>query len=273
MTMSARANSVSQQVNRRTVLVGVAGVVVGAGIVGGLDPAAAAAARPTHLKTRLPKWAHRWNAPIYELDDFLKRDHGAHYPKRSIMLTVDDGPSAEWTPKYLRLFEKHHIKVTFNMIGEQVKPNRHIVKAVASEGHVIANHTWTHDEALPFGTERHIHSEIHRTNEAIHAVTGYTPSTFRAPGGVWGPAVFAELARQRMMPLDWDIDPRDWALPGTAAIESAMLQAGRGDIILCHDGGGDRSETYAALKKVVPELKHRGLDFVTLPPQRPGPVH
>jgi peptidoglycan/xylan/chitin deacetylase (PgdA/CDA1 family) len=130
---------------------------------------------------------------------------------------------------------------------------------------VIANHTWTHDEALPFGTPAHIRREIVRTNEVPHEVAGYVPTTFRAPGGVWGPRVFEELARLHMMPLDWDIDPRDWARPGVAAIESAMLAAGPGDIILCHDGGGDRSQTYAALQTVIPALLRRGLRFVTLP--------
>jgi hypothetical protein len=208
-------------VSRRSVLLSVAGVIIGSAVLG-VDTEVADA-----VSTRVPRWAHRW--------------------------------------QYLRLLHKHHVQATFNMIGEQVRPNRHLVRAVASEGHVIANHTWTHDEALPSGTPEHIHREIQHTNEAIHDVTGHTPTQFRAPGGVWGPRVYDELARQHMMPVGWDIDPRDWAMPGVAAIESAMLQAGRGDIILCHDGGGDRSETYQALKKVIPELLHRGLTFVTLP--------
>jgi peptidoglycan/xylan/chitin deacetylase (PgdA/CDA1 family) len=70
------------------------------------------------------------------------------------------------------------------------------------------------------------------------------------------------------VPLDWDIDPRDWARPGTSWIVYAMLAAQPGDIILCHDGGGDRSQTYAALKTVIPQLRARGLKFVTLPAHR-----
>jgi peptidoglycan/xylan/chitin deacetylase (PgdA/CDA1 family) len=255
MTGQCPGNSVS----RRSVLLSVAGVIVGSAVLG-VDARAAQAA-----STRVPRWARRWHAPIYDLDDFLHRDPHAHYQKRSVLLTIDDGPSSEWTPRYLRLLHKHHVQATFNMIGEQVRPNRHLVRAVASQGHVIANHTWTHDEALPYGTPEHVHREIQQTNEAIHDVTGHRPTQFRAPGGVWGPRVYDELARQQMMPVDWDIDPRDWAMPGVAAIESAMLKAGRGDIILCHDGGGDRSQTYQALKKVIPELLHRGLNFVTLP--------
>jgi peptidoglycan/xylan/chitin deacetylase (PgdA/CDA1 family) len=77
--------------------------------------------------------------------------------------------------------------------------------------------------------------------------------------------VFAEVARQEMLPLGWDIDPRDWSKPGVAHIRSAMLAARPHDIILCHDGGGDRSETFAALSSVIPALLSRGYTFVTLP--------
>lgn len=211
----------TRPVNRRSVLLGVAGLVVGS-----MATATDASAQPVlRTSTPVPAWAKRWNAPIYDLDDFLRRDRTARYPHKSVMLTIDDGPSAEWTPRYLRLLAKYHVRATFNMIGEQVKPNKTIVRAVASEGHVIANHTWTHDEALPYGSVEHIRSEIVRTNEVLHDVAGYVPTTFRAPGGVWGPRVFDELARLHMMPLDWDIDPRDWARPGVGAITSAMLAA------------------------------------------------
>jgi peptidoglycan/xylan/chitin deacetylase (PgdA/CDA1 family) len=232
---------------------------------GSLDEESAGAAVRRTWSTTVPPWARRWRHPIYDLDDFLRRDRHAHFPRRSIMLTVDDGPSPEWTPRYLRLFARHDVHATFNMIGQQVAPNRHVVRAVASDGHVLANHTWTHDEQLPHRSPRRIRHEITTTNEAIHEVTGHTPTQFRAPGGEWGTRVYDELARQQMMPLGWDVDPRDWARPGTAHIETTMLRAGAGDIVLCHDGGGDRSQTYHALQRVIPELKHRGFTFVTLP--------
>lgn len=282
---------------RRTVLLGLAGTVIGAGALGveatagstgqrttrgatrgparaslvdaaagpGASLTAAAPPAPPVVSTHVPHWARRWRTPIYDLDDFLQHSLHIHFPHRSVLLTVDDGPSRLWTPQYLRLFAKHDITATFNLIGEQVKPNRRIVRAMVAEGHALANHTWSHDLGLPHRSRRDIRREIAHTNSVIHDATGQRPTQFRAPGGIWGPKVFAEVSRQRMLPVDWNIDPRDWARPGTPAIERAMLASRPGDIILCHDGGGDRSQTFHALQKVIPALKHRGFSFVALP--------
>jgi peptidoglycan/xylan/chitin deacetylase (PgdA/CDA1 family) len=284
---------------RRTVLLGLAGTVVGAGAWGVEATATSAGQRTTRgatqgparaalvgaasgptaagpagralpsappvVSTHVPHWARRWRAPIYELDDFLHRSRHVHFPHRSVLLTVDDGPSPVWTPQYLRLFAKHDVTATFNLIGEQVAANRRIVRAMVTEGHAIANHTWSHDLGLRHRSRRDIRREIAHTNAAIHDATGQRPTQFRAPGGIWGPKLFAEVSRQRMLPVDWNVDPRDWARPGTPAIERAMLASRPGDIILCHDGGGDRSQTFHALQKVIPALKRRGFTFVALP--------
>lgn len=275
-------------ISRRTMLLSVAGFVVGAAELGGaIDakslpnadaaglvdatvPRTAAAGvaqstQLTRLSTTVPAWAKRWSTPIHDLDDFIRREPGTHFPARSVMLTIDDGPSAYWTPRYLRLLEKYDVKATFNLIGEQVPSQRALVHAMASQGHVLANHTWTHDLRLPYRTASEIRSEMARTNEAIERAARIRPRIFRSPGGAWGPRIFDALVAEQMMPLGWDIDPRDWARPGIASIETSMLRARPGDIILCHDGGGDRSETYAALERVIPALKRRGYRFVTLP--------
>lgn len=185
------------------------------------------------------------------------------------MLTIDDGPHPVWTPKYLRLLARYHVPATFSVIGRQVVQYPQLVKAAVSEGHHVANHTFSHPLNLPQLGPARIHQELHDTNDAVVSATGFHPRQFRAPGGVWGPDVFAEVSREHMMPLGWDIDPRDWSLPGIAHIRSAMLAARPHDIILCHDGGGNRSETYAALTTVLPALLARGWRFITLPAPQP----
>jgi peptidoglycan/xylan/chitin deacetylase (PgdA/CDA1 family) len=87
---------------------------------------------------------------------------------------------------------------------------------------------------------------------------------FRAPYGAWSRAALEYCASEKLTPLDWSVDPRDWAMPGVREIVSNIMANTRtGSIILEHDGGGNRSETVAALKIVIPRLLDEGYHFTT----------
>lgn len=87
---------------------------------------------------------------------------------------------------------------------------------------------------------------------------------FRAPYGAWSPTVLRWCEQTRMAPLDWSVDPRDWSRPGAGAIIRNILRNTRsGSIILEYDGGGNRSQTVAALRAVLPRLLGAGFRFTT----------
>ncbi|MEO5875198.1 MAG: polysaccharide deacetylase family protein [Streptosporangiaceae bacterium] len=197
--------------------------------------------------------------PVRYVHDLVKDP-----PKHGIALTIDDGPHPEWTPKVLDLLDKHEVKATFFVIGEQVPDNAKLVREIVEAGHGIANHTQTHPLWMPGLTAKQIEREITEAYLRIHETTGATPHLFRAPGGNWSPKVFKAIAHHGLHPIDWDIDPRDWARPGVNHIEQQMMRARGGDILLCHDGGGDRSQTVASLRYVLPRLQDRGLEFIRL---------
>jgi peptidoglycan/xylan/chitin deacetylase (PgdA/CDA1 family) len=175
-----------------------------------------------------------------------------HDGRQGVALTIDDGPSPEYTPQVLRLLEKY-----------KVAANPGLVREVAAAGHKIANHTWSHLDlaVLPPVT---VADQVDRATGAIHAVTGREPALFRAPYGAWSPAVLEQCLRSGMTPLDWSVDPRDWSRPGVASIVANIMRNTRtGSIILEHDGGGNRSQTIAALKIVLPRLLDAGYHFTT----------
>jgi peptidoglycan/xylan/chitin deacetylase (PgdA/CDA1 family) len=186
-----------------------------------------------------------------------------HDGPKAIALTIDDGPSPVYTPQILRLLEKYRVTATFSMIGIEVDAHPGVAREVARHGHHIANHTWTHPD-LVLLPRAAVADEMNRATDAIHKVTGRVPALFRAPYGAWSPAVLRQCARTGMTPLDWSVDPRDWSRPGVASIVSNIMDNTRtGSIILEHDGGGDRSETVAALKVVLPRLLAAGYHFRT----------
>jgi peptidoglycan-N-acetylglucosamine deacetylase len=187
-----------------------------------------------------------------------------HDGPRAIALTIDDGPSPVYTPQILHLLARYRVTASFSMIGAQVDEYPALVREVAAAGHVILNHTWRHLDlpALPGAAVR---AEMDRATDAIHHVTGRVPRFFRAPYGAWSPLVFEHCENTGMTPVDWSVDPRDWARPGVREIVGNILGNTRtGSIILEHDGGGNRSETVAALKIVIPRLLDAGFHFRAL---------
>jgi peptidoglycan-N-acetylglucosamine deacetylase len=219
------------------------------------------AARPEPVPTRQAKVrlaAARGDAgpagePMRYLDDGPK----------AIALTIDDGPSPVYTPQILGLLEKYRVTATFSMIGIEARAYPGVARDVAAAGHLIANHTWTHLN-LQWLSPVVVADQMDRATAAIHAATGRTPHLFRAPYGAWSPVVLQRCAEVRMIPLGWSVDPRDWSRPGVPAIIANIMRNTRGrSIILEHDGGGNRSETVAALKYVIPRLLAAGYRFRT----------
>jgi peptidoglycan/xylan/chitin deacetylase (PgdA/CDA1 family) len=192
--------------------------------------------------------------PVYYLD-------GGH---RAIALTIDDGPSPLYTPQVLRVLEKYGVLATFSMVGENVSSYPAIAREVAAAGHTIINHTWSHARLTMLSAAGQ-RAQIAQATDAIHAATGVHPRMFRAPYGIWSRAALAYCVSEHLIPLDWSVDPRDWSRPGVSAIVRTITQTTRpGSIILEHDGGGDRSQTVAALKVVLPRLLGEGYHF-TIP--------
>ena len=178
-----------------------------------------------------------------------------------IALTLDDGPS-KFTPQILEILQQYKITATFCMIGRQVAANASIVREVASAGHHITNHTWDHADQSKLSLAA-VTSELNRTNEAL-ADVGITPTMYRAPFGSWSPTVFEAAARAGLRPLDWSVDPKDWSMPGVNKIvANIMTHTSTGSIILDHDGGGDRSQTVAAMRIWLPRLLADGYKFTT----------
>ncbi len=179
-------------------------------------------------------------------------------------LTIDDGPDPRWTPQILDLLQRNEIQATFSLVGVHAHAHPDLVRRITAEGHGICNHTMTHPQPFSRRSTAVIRRQIADAQSAIVDAGGHAPRLFRSPGGDWSPGVLAATADAAMIPLDWDIDPRDWSRPGIASVTRHLLAARPGDIMLCHDGGGNRAQTVASLRAVLPVLRGRGFTFVAL---------
>ena len=181
---------------------------------------------------------------------------------RMVAISFDDGPS-NWTPSILGSLRRHHAHATFFEVGNQMGGRAALQRRILAEGNSIGDHSWSHP--VLSGGGAFAASEVSSTKSRIQQQTGFTPCLFRAPyGAVSGNLI--ELVRQRgMLTIQWDVDPQDWARPGTGAIISRVLsQTRRGSIILMHDGGGDRSQSAAAAESILATLERRGVKVVSV---------
>lgn len=187
---------------------------------------------------------------------------GAH-GRKVLALTFDDGPGP-YTGKILDVLASRHVHATFCQIGIQVGDFPQVERRIVSSGNSLCNHSWDHKYSRTTSAAT-IPGEIDKTSAAILAATGVRPRLMRAPGGLWTPALYSALKARHVVPLGWAVDPDDWKEPGTATIVSRVLaQVRSGAVILMHDGGGNRSQTVAALGTIIDRLKARGYTFVTL---------
>jgi peptidoglycan/xylan/chitin deacetylase (PgdA/CDA1 family) len=226
-------------------------VVSGAGTSTSVFPARPALAR---LHTPQPVGCVPSGAPFVY--------HGPS-DRRVVALTFDDGPWPD-TPQFLDVLEREHVHATFFQIGRQVATyGRGVDERMLADGDMIGDHTWSHPDVAGAGS--FAAGQISDTAGAIRRLTGFTPCLFRAPGGSVSGALIAEARGMGFTTVQWDIDPRDWARPGTGAIYSNVIaNAHNGAIVIQHDGGGDRSETLAALPHEIDTLRSEGYQFVTI---------
>ncbi|SFC70935.1 polysaccharide deacetylase family protein [Streptomyces aidingensis] len=221
-------------------------------------------AAPGARSPRLGESVRRQNVPVREAAAVTLPVKGD-----KIALTLDDGPHPEYTPEVLKVLRTHRVRATFFLIGENAEWNRDLVRAIAADGHLIANHSWSHPRLDTLSRKR-VRSELGTTSELLERLLGGAPGWARAPYGAWDKASLEVCAELGMEPLGWSVDTNDWARPGSEEISEAVLEgAHSGGVVLAHDGGGDRSQTVAALRHCLPRLIDRGWSFV-LP--APGPV-
>jgi len=204
----------------------------------------------------------------------VQRAGGAN-PKL-LALTFDDGPDKEWTPQILNELEAQHVPATFFVIGESALGSPGLLKRIVADGDELGNHTYTHPNLADAGP-RETQLQINATQRLVEAYTGRSMTLFRAPyfgdaepttPDELGPALQAQQAGYTVVGLH--VDPNDWKRPGTDDIVNQVLdQVHSADpenamnVILLHDGGGNRAQTVAALPRIIAQLKSEGYQFVT----------
>ena len=192
--------------------------------------------------------------------------------EHEVALTFDDGPDPKWTPMVLDILKKYNVKATFFLVGSQAEQYPGIVKRIVDEGHLVGNHTYTHANLAEIPSDQ-VEIELNATQRLIESITGRSTTLFRPPYEADShPSNLAELTPLKQVQDDLgylivmeNIDPEDWARPGTDVIVDRIKELRRdGSLILLHDAGGNREQTVEALPQIIDWLQTRGDQIVPL---------
>jgi len=197
--------------------------------------------------------------------------------RNKIVLSFDDGPDRRWTPQILNVLKEKHAPAVFFVIGEAANTSPDLLKREYNEGHEIGNHTFTHPRFDEISRTQ-LKWELNLTQRLIESTLGVKSLLFRPPYGIDHQPEYAEEVAQLPYPQDLGyiivgqkIDPDDWRVtelnpqrPAREIVDDVLRQANKGNIVLLHDGGGDREQTVLALPMIIDELRQRGYEFTSV---------
>ena len=163
-----------------------------------------------------------------------------------ILLTFDDGPAVDKTPKVLDVLDQHGIKAVFFVLGNHLQgssataeKSRELVREELRRGHAVGNHTIHHYFLCGHFYIKQAWQEIEGNAKLIEDAIGQRPDLFRTPYGAHCKQLTAILDGLGIKPIGWDIDPQDWRLKNAPKIEAYVekhLQTLHGRaIVLFHD--------------------------------------
>jgi cellulose synthase/poly-beta-1,6-N-acetylglucosamine synthase-like glycosyltransferase/peptidoglycan/xylan/chitin deacetylase (PgdA/CDA1 family) len=197
-----------------------------------------------------------------------------------VALTFDDGPDPEWTPKILDVLKRENVTATFFLIGIEADHFSGLAERIYREGHGIGNHTFTHPDISNLSGS-YMKVEVNLTERLFASRLGIKPLFFRPPYSIDSEPDTEDQVRpleftQNMgyITISDKIDPNDWRddpHPTADQIASRVIEhlppcapgdLGCGNIILLHDGGGNRSQTALALPEIIAGIRAKGLEIV-----------
>lgn len=178
-----------------------------------------------------------------------------------VALTFDDGPSKEFTKKYVDILKSMDVKATFFVIGKNAEKLPDLLKYILENGNEIGIHSYSHSFMPKMKPEQMI-DELYKTQKIIVDATDSKSSIFRPPYGAFNETLLKISNALGLHVVLWNVDPDDWKNPGIQNIVDRIVSHAKdGSIILMHEG---KPETLAALPQIIEKLKSEGYSFFTV---------
>jgi len=180
---------------------------------------------------------------------------------KKIAITFDDGPHPEITPKLLEILKKHQLPAAFFWTGENTGRHQDLVKKAHDQGHLIANHSYSHSPRFDLFNYRKMTAEIEAANKEIESIIGKRPLLFRPPYGVSNPALGRAIFQTGITSIGWSLRSFDTIHTPPKVLKKLKKKTRPGDIVLFHD---TRKNTPGIVEEYLRWLKENGYEVVPL---------
>jgi peptidoglycan-N-acetylglucosamine deacetylase len=240
--------------DRRRFMTGVGLIAIGgaAGASAGFEAEPAIAAEGPTARTATPTGTAAHAATVT-----FRTAPAARY----MALTIDDGPTREWTPQVHRLLDRHGAKATFFVVGERAQADPGAIQAAVDAGHEVANHTWAHQD-LTQHDEAFDRESLEQTHELLVKLTGQAPTLCRPPYGRIDSVGLAVCTGLSYNVLLWS--GHITGSNATYDTSKVLSDVSPGSVVLAHDGGPEPNQNLMKqLDRLVGGLKDQGYTLVT----------
>lgn len=184
-----------------------------------------------------------------------------------VLLTFDDGPHPDVTPRVLDRLDMHGAKAIFFVVGRRIRHAPNLLSEIVCRGHLIGNHTHLHRTADVRASKSRsglltYYRDVRRCQKRIERQLGWRPTLFRPPGGTLSPVTVTVSMLLGLRLINWSVDVGDWRFRSASearhGAEQLLDQVTAGDIVLLHD---DNTCVLDLLDIALPGLRDRGYDL------------
>lgn len=193
---------------------------------------------------------------------YVKTISSANTPLKQIAISFDDGPAKDYTPQILQILKEHEVKAAFFCIGKRIKENEDLLKQVHEEGHIIGNHSYSHDLWFDLFSAKKMYEDLQMMNSVMEKTIGKKPKLFRPPYGVTNPNLKKAIQQSRYITVGWNIRSMDTVVKDARKLLAKVTASLKpGAVVLFHDTS---KTTLDILSAFIKQAREMGYEIVRL---------
>ena len=186
--------------------------------------------------------------------------------QKRLYITFDAGYENGCTAPILDALKKHNAPAAFFVVGHYLESAPELVQRMADEGHIVANHTYTHPDMSALGDKDSFLSELTRVEQKYKEVTGRDmPKIYRPPQGKYSEQNLKMAYEAGYHTFFWSLAYVDWYVDRQPthqqAYDKLLGRVHPGAVVLLHSTSATNAQI---LDELLTKWEEMGYSFGSL---------